>query len=286
MKLKEIARWLLPPIALVAARGLRKGLHAPRHLPEWDYVADQWPESDPREAGWLHDSVVTAQETKWPEFERRLRGPGPLGIAHEAPTLTSHDCSAHNTIMSFAYALARAAHRREALSVLDWGGGIGHYALIARAVMPELAFDYVVHDLPALCAAGQRLLPDVRFSADPEPIFARSYDLVFISASLHYARRWQELLGRLAGAAESWLYLTRLPTVATAPNYVIAQRPTVHGYQTEYISWVLNRAELIAKAQTCGLSLDREFLIDERPTVAGAPEQCEYRGFLFRSAGI
>jgi hypothetical protein len=30
--------------------------------------------------------------------------------------------------------------------------------------------------------------------------------------------------------------------------------------------------------------LEREFLVDERPQVSGAPEQCDGRGMLFRRA--
>lgn len=31
-----------------------------------------------------------------------------------------------------------------------------------------------------------------------------------------------------------------------------------------------------------GFALEREFLLSERPYVPNAPEQCHYRGFLFR----
>jgi len=36
--------------------------------------------------------------------------------------------------------------------------------------------------------------------------------------------------------------------------------------------------------QSRGYQLDREFLNDERPQVTNAPEQCSYRGFLFKRA--
>jgi hypothetical protein len=38
--------------------------------------------------------------------------------------------------------------------------------------------------------------------------------------------------------------------------------------------------------QQCGYKLDREFLNDERPMVAGAPEQCSYHGFLFERSAL
>jgi putative methyltransferase (TIGR04325 family) len=283
---KEILKWLLPPFATEALRRLRRWTDAPRQPPEWQYIAEHWPAVDPRSEGWLHDSIASTQQAKWPEFHRRLQGTSPLGVAHEARIATSFDHSAHNTTISFAYVLARAAHGRETLSVLDWGGGLGHYALIARAVLPEVAFDYTVHDLPANCAAGRQLLPEVQFSADEGATFDRGYDLVFASSSLQYARDWGELLGKLARAAGRWLYLTRLPTVSAAPSFVVVQRPKVYGYDTEYLSWVFNRGELLRHARSSGMVLAREFLVDESPELAGAPEQCEGRGLLFRSPGV
>jgi hypothetical protein len=65
---------------------------------------------------------------------------------------------------------------------------------------------------------------------------------------------------------------------------VVVQRPHGCGYLTEYQGWFLNRDQLLTTAAGCGLALRREFLIDERPPVPGAPEPAEYRGFLFQPA--
>jgi hypothetical protein len=34
------------------------------------------------------------------------------------------------------------------------------------------------------------------------------------------------------------------------------------------------------------MELMREFIVDEQPVVARAPEQCRYRGFLFRRRSL
>jgi len=112
---------------------------------------------------------------------------------------------------------------------------------------------------------------------------AGRYDLVFVSNSLQYARDWQALLGRLAEAGVGWLFLSHVPLVEAAPAYVVAQRPSWVGYETEYLSWVFNRAELLSAAAAAGLVLEREFLmVGETYEIAGAPEQCDNGGFLFR----
>jgi putative methyltransferase (TIGR04325 family) len=299
---REFVRQVTPPIVLSAVRRWRQRARpvpavpptlgaAPTapvaapilvRQPEWEYVPEGWRDADPRAAGWLHDSIVATQRAKWADVVRSFAGPGPLGIAHEAREITPHNYSAHNLTMSFAYVLARAARQAERLAVLDWGGGLGHYALVARAVLPEVAVDYVVHDLPGLCTAGRELLPSVAFSDDEAATFARQYDLVFASSSLQYARDWRLQMAKLASAARHWLFLTRLPTVATAPSFVVVQRPKAYGYDTEYISWMFNRGEMLAHAASCGLRLEREFLVDESPAVAGAPERSDGRGLLFR----
>ena len=88
--------------------------------------------------GWAHPSIVKKQLEKWPSFLKSVDGTSPLGQSHEGQVNGPADRATHNTIVSFGYALARAAHGRHDLSVLDWGGGLGHYYVYARALMPTL----------------------------------------------------------------------------------------------------------------------------------------------------
>ena len=63
-----------------------------------------------------------------------IAAPNPLGVHHETARVTTGDVGAHNMLVSFAYVVALAARGRERLSVLDWGGGLGHYEALARSV--------------------------------------------------------------------------------------------------------------------------------------------------------
>jgi putative methyltransferase (TIGR04325 family) len=254
--------------------------------PEWEYVPEGWLVDDPRARGWEHPSVADTQLAKWPAFLQFLRSTAPLGIYHEAAQMGSEDAAAHNFILAFSYVLARAAAGRSSLSVLDWGGGLGHYAAIARTVLPEVRLDYTVFDLPGLCAAGARVQPEVRFTSEPGECLSRRYDLIFASGSLQYAADWRGLLGQFASSAERWVFLSRTPFVDEVPSFVVVQRPmSAGGYRTEYLSWVFNRAELLAGAAAAGLALEREFLmVGERVAAVGASAAFEYRGFLLRPA--
>ena len=111
----------------------------------------------------------------------------------------------------------------------------------------------------------------------------RRYDLVVASSSLQYARG-------LAGPGSTaspvrpsvHLYLARVPVALRAEPFVVIQRPYVHGYDTEYLGWVLNRGELLEHVGGTGLPLAREFLLDARFSAVGAPEDpVEHRSFLF-----
>lgn len=254
---------------------------SPEPPPEWEYVAEGWSRPVP---GWDVESVRDLYEAKWPAFQRALSGNAPLAVNHEAPAEAierADDLDMHNLLVSFAYVLALAARGRDSISMLDWGGGPGHYYAIAKAALPEVEIEYHSRDLPTLCALGRRLVPEAHFHEN-DSCLERRYDLVVASSSLQYSERWQETVGALAGAAGRFLYVTRVPLALRSPSFVVLQRAQRHGYGTEYLGWVLNRDELLGVAASAGLELRREFLLGARFSAAGAPEDpVGHGGFLF-----
>lgn len=275
---RRLVGQLLPPIV---AEPLRRTILRRRASEEWQYCPQGWPEDDPQIHGWDADSVAETQLARWPAFIRSAETVGPLGLSSEAANPVELDYGTHNTIMSFGYVLERAARGRDGLSMLDWGGGIGHYAVYARALVPDVKLDYHCRDLPRLARAGRQVLPDATFHETDASALARQYDLILASSSLHYAKEWRSTLTSLASVTGRYLYVTRQPVVTTAASFVVVQRPHRYGYMTEYPGWFLNRTEFLEEARALGLELLREFLIAERPVVPGAPEQADYRGFLF-----
>lgn len=258
---------------------------------EWEYVPEGWERQrrDPNVRGWDVAAIVESYRAKWPSFVRALEGAQPLGVNHEVPAgeeVGTDDLAAHNMLISFAYVLALAAQRKERLSMLDWGGGIGHYYAIAKAVLPGVEIDYHCRDVPKLGAAGRELHPEATFS-DDDSCLERRYDLVLASGSLQFSEAWRETLRGLAAATSGYLFATRVPLALRSPSFVVLQRAYAYGYDTEYLGWVLNREELLAAASASGLDLEREFLLMAWLSAAGAPEApTGHRGFLFRpSAG-
>jgi putative methyltransferase (TIGR04325 family) len=223
---------------------------------------------------------------RWPAFVRAVEGAGPLGVNHELPVSADEsprtdELGAHNTVISFAYVLALAAVRKERLSILDWGGAIGQYYILARALIPDIDVEYSCKEATELCVHGRTLLPEATFY-DDDACFERTYDLVVASGSLALSENWSEVLGELAEAADDYLYAARLPVVLRSPSFVVLQRAYSRGLNIASMQWALNREEFVEVAGRSGIELIREFLSCETTNVRRAPEQIASRHFLFR----
>jgi putative methyltransferase (TIGR04325 family) len=288
---KKIIRALAPPALLDLGKEVRRRVR--REVRPWEYVAMEWPVSHTSKPGkgWDVTTIPKLHGNRWQEFAATLKGPGPLSLAPEHfvnPDLDTSpyrdlDVLLHHSIMTYAYVLAQASRSRTSMSMLDWGGGIGHYYLISRTLFPDLDLDYSVKDLPAMAAEGRQVLPGVTFY-DDEQCFGRTYDFVMASGSVQYSEQWREALARFGRHANGYLFVSQIPIVHDTSSFVAIQRPYAHGYNTEYFGWCFQRQELLEAARIHGLELVREFLHGFKPIVHRAPERPEYRSYLFRPA--
>jgi putative methyltransferase (TIGR04325 family) len=256
-------------------------VRSPPAPPHWQYV----PEGFARQArGWNVEAISDAYREKWPSYLAAIEGTKPLGVYHEVPSgqaVGFEDHGAHNMLVSYAYVLALAARTRDRISLLDWGGGIGHYLPLSRALLPGVEIDYHCKDVSVLAEHGRELFPEASFY-DDDSCLRRRYDLVLVSASLQYAPDWKATLAALAGATDGLLYVARAPIAMRSASFVVLQRAYDYGYDTEYLGWVFNRDELLAVARESGGELVREFLFSAWLSAAGAPEApIGHRGFLF-----
>ncbi|MBO3464071.1 methyltransferase, TIGR04325 family [Aetokthonos hydrillicola Thurmond2011] len=240
-------------------------------LPEWEYLPEGWGTKNFSIKGWDVESILKIRKQNLPELLQLVQSTRPLGKSY----------SAHNTYMTYAYVLALTARKKDKISILDWGGGIGDYYLISKSLMPDIEIDYHCKEVPFLCEGGRECLPEVHFYEDEEECFKQSYDLVLASSSLQYVENWQIVAQKLAAVSRSSLYITRLPIVHQAESFVVLQRAYRYGYQTEYMGWFLNRQVFLNYLSSLQMELVREFLIEERFSVQDAPEHAECRGFLF-----
>jgi putative methyltransferase (TIGR04325 family) len=279
MDIKRIIKWITPPILISAGKNIFFG--GKRAFHEYEYIPQGWAISrtSNRIKGWNVQSILDTYKDKWPAFCGMVQSPSPFGISPEANGSEAFDLVFHNTLMVFAYSLALAARGKDQIKMLDWGGGIGHYYLLAKSFVPNLAIDYHCKDVPILADYGQRLFPEAHFYSDDSYTKER-FDFILSSSSLQYAENWQSILAGFSACQNGYLLITRLP-VTLANSYVFVQRPYQYGYNTEYLGWAISRAELLSCAAQAGLHLLREFVTGERPEIYGAPDPCEYRAYLF-----
>jgi putative methyltransferase (TIGR04325 family) len=262
----------LPPFVLGGAKYL---------FPEMTYEPRGWYIKDHGSEGWYEMSVAEAQERHWPTLVENLQGVGPLGVAHFPWSVTREDRANHNAMMTYGYVLALAARKKENISILDWGGGAGHYYLYSRALLPEVGIEYHCYDVPRLCHVGRTLTPEAQFHDSDAALVGAQFDLVVSSSALHYFEAWRDIASKLAAYTREFLYIARLQTVSRAPSFVARQKLYRAGY-TEFLSWCLNRQELVSCVEKMGLDLVREFVFGEKWSIRGAPEKVDSRGFLFR----
>ena len=267
---------MIPPIFFKGLQALKVSFQKPA----LEYAPDGWQTVLLKEnnMGWSVDSVIATERAKWEAFCHNLEGPGPLGFSHEHTDLSViRNSNFHNVHISFAYVLALSAHKKDNISVLDWGGALGHYYLLGKAVLPGVDIEYHVKEVHLMAKAGKQLNPEVHWH-DDETCLERDYDLIMMNGSIGYMEDWTEVLLRIVSSVKAYLFLFRLPVVQRSPSFISIERL----YNSQMLHQQLNQAELLETVKDTGLTLMREFVVGDRPYIKGAPEQCEIRGWLFK----
>lgn len=249
--------------------------------PVLEYAPEGWEtvlvRSNDTVHGWSAPQVVARAREKWMVYCALAAGSGPLGFSHEHDDLSiTRDLNFHNVHLTYAYALARAASGMTRVSVLDYGGGLGHYFKLGESMFPNLILDFHVKEVPLMAECGREVNPGVHWHTD-DSCLDRSYDMVMMTGSLPYIQDWVVVLKKVAAAAKTYLFLFRIPVVEEGPSFVAVQ----HIYGSQMLHQLLNQKELLGVVNECGFSLVREVIIGDRPYIRNAPEQCEIKGWLF-----
>lgn len=283
-RLDSILKLFIPPILINGARTFQNLFKKPNlyslGFHRLEYTPDGWQTKlkNTQNKGWNVNSVIDTEKAKWDIFCQNLKGSGPLGFSHEhTDPFVIRNPNFHNVHISYAYVLALTAHKKDSISVLDWGGALGHYYLVGKAVLPNLDIDFHVKEVPLMAKAGEQLNPEVHWY-DDETCLEREYDLVMMTGSIPYMEDWADVLHRIARSIKKYLFVSRLPVVQNSPSFVAIQRL----YNSQMLHQLINQAEFLETVKETGLSLVREFVVGDRPYIKGAPEQCEVRGWLFK----
>ena len=230
------------------------------------------------EKGWDSEYIVADMEREIDSFARRCRGAGPLSFTHlSSESKSENPLRLHNLHMTWAYVIALASRNKEAISILDWGGGLGHFYQLARAVLSEDALDYHCKEIPSTVNVGRRINSAVTWY-DDEACLVRTFDLILVSGSLQYMENWAGFLGKLAAIADDYLLLLRTPVVDEGDGFYAIQRIG----ETELLHQLFSEPEILAVMDDFGFSLVREFFDGSRLRIVQAEIECELKGRLFQ----
>ena len=200
-----------------------------------------------------------------------------IARVHAGEPLLFPDGNENSKYTVFGYVLALAARQQQRLSVLDYGGNVGDYYWLGRALLPDVHLDYHCRELPSVAAAGRLISPDVTWHTDDACLDAR-HDLVMFSSSIQCLPDWQHILQRAGQSARFYLLLSDVPTVRDVPTYVATHRTGGH----TALQMVVNRSDILDTAERPDLRLVREFPMGAHPPIVNAPEQPTCTGWLFR----
>ena len=278
MTLKAFLKLVLPPFVLEIYRALRRA--ASPSADRFVCAPHGWNTKLPAARGRGYESagVIAFYRDGWAPFVKALQNTHTKLVTDLGPDPDSWRMACeHNGFMTFGYVLALAAQRKDALKVLDYGGSLGTFYFIGRALIPDVPLEYHCKELPEMARAGQEMSSEIIWHTD-DSCFGERYDLVMFSGSLQYVRDWQEALRKASRATRAYLYLWAVPVVERVGTYVAVQRHA----GALILCQQFNKAELLATIDGTGLRLIREFWLEDHPHIANAPEQPSFYGCLLK----
>jgi putative methyltransferase (TIGR04325 family) len=272
--LKAFIKLFLPPILIRLIRLIRFSKSKPNLL----YAPAGWDTALKNSSGWNSSQAVGIEKQRWELYCKALKSPGPLAFMHEHDKPTELRDGYHHRNITFAYVLALAALKKEKISILDYGGSLGHTYYYAKAVLPDyINIDFHCKEVPLLVKVAKQLNPNIEWYSD-DSCLNKKYDLVIVNGILQYTKDYRDLLQKIVNCVDGYLFLGHLPLVNNR-GFVALQRR----YGVEMLHYQFDRNELLSQIKLC---LVREFLTGIRPYIKNAPEQCELRSFLYKKSAV
>ena len=242
-----------------------------------EYAPNGW-KSVSDNSGWDSFTVVDAEKSNWQFFCQMLGGTGPIDFHHEQKDPQKTRSFLYNNVnITYGYVLAIAAHQKTSLSILDYGGSLGHYYNLGKALLPQVRLDFCCKETPVMAEAGKQVNPEIHWYTD-DSYLDRIFDLVMVTGSLQYMEHWQTFLKEISRAVGEYFFLTRVPVIQETGTYVAIQKT----HNTEMCHWIFNKDDLLQVMDSSGFLPVREFNLGERHYIHNATERCELRGWLFR----
>lgn len=224
----------------------------------------------------------------WDDAERRC-------IGYEQSTLNDlsskqvssaakiqHPTSRDLQFIAAAGICLEASQPRSHVRVLDFGGGNAHYFHIATAMFPDVSWEWLVVETPAMVGLATEANndPAISWTSDLDSVLGERWDFVLASASLNYVSDPTGVLDRLRRSAPHML-LTRLPLWPIDRHLPAIQRLSRGSRTGAYPTWFFSEAVLLAQIATFGDIIARFEVPEDTALVAG--HRRNYSGLLIRT---
>lgn len=99
--------------------------------PTWEYFSNAWPTTGDRAKSYDTQDRIDKLRKNWDSFLAKYKGTKPLGSLGENFSSANPNYAEKNIFMTYAYILGLASHKKEKISILDWGGVV---AIITSSV--------------------------------------------------------------------------------------------------------------------------------------------------------
>jgi putative methyltransferase (TIGR04325 family) len=171
---------------------------------------------------------------------------------------------------------------KKVLSILDFGGGLGHYYQITKIKLLETQINFNCIEMPSMAKIGKLVNPDVHWYTD-ESYAKKTYDLVMVNGSLQYMREWQSTLKKLADLASDYMLISRLPVAKNNQRGYVAMQ-IYNG--AKLLIYIFSHAEILQAFGALGFDIVEEAIVEDPTYVRNAPEQFEVKGWILKRSGI
>ncbi|MEI8024673.1 MAG: methyltransferase, TIGR04325 family [Actinomycetota bacterium] len=210
-------------------------------------VAENWESAVSESSGYQSPQTISTIEGSDPVVDKRTADQNFLG----------------NRYLQVASAILSGLNPEELKSkntirVLDIGGGLGEYFFLLRDNLPNLKFEWLILETPALCELAKSKHADTSGISWTNTLndSSQTFDIVLLSSVIQYVEKPFVLI-EMAMQKAPLLIFNRLPFSAKPHNLVCIQRPGLFESKGSYPVHILSEQLFISYLSTRGQIMSR-----------------------------
>lgn len=226
-KTAAVVKELVPPIVLDAVRKARG------HHYKWQGVYRSFDEVPVRGRGYSDPRYIAAIRDHLNDSRTQAQG-----FPHISGAVLNEEA-----LLPF-FVAAIAPQQPGPMSILDFGGGLGHcYEMLRQSLTSTIDVDYHVVDLKSSADEGPAVFPGDRSIHFHEaiPTTLQNLDIVYMRGVLSYVADYVAVIKALCATRPKWILILNLPA-GKFQTFVSAQ---IHYFGSTVAHWFFNLEEIL-----------------------------------------